>query len=309
MTLYLSDDDVKRVLTTADCVEVLDDLFKQESRGLVENIPRQRGRYGKVTGTLMGGAVLGSQAYLVRHSTVSLLYNTETGKLDAILPPNTVAWIRTGAASGLATKYMARADSSVVGMIGTGRQSITQLEAICAVRAIKQVKVYSRSAENREKFAREMEDRVGTEVVPVGTTEECVSGSDVVVTITNAREPVFDGNLLEPGMHINAAGNNGAAKREIDEKTIQRADLIVLDNKDQAQIECGELITAAANGTFRWAEAFELHHIVGGKVNGRPSNEAVTLFESQGIGIEDAAASAFVLKKARELGLGQELPF
>ena len=154
-----------------------------------------------------------------------------------------------------------------------------------------------------------MEDLVGVEVLPVATPEAAVQGSDILVTITNSREPVFDGHLLEPGMHVNAAGNNGAAKREIDETTIQCADLIVLDNKEQAKMECGELIAAAANGTFRWAEALELHHVVGGKVSGRPSADAVTLFESQGIGIEDTATSAYVLKKAREQGLGQELPF
>lgn len=309
MALYLSDEDVRKVLTTADCVNVLEDLFRQESRGLVENLPRQRLRFGKSGATIMGGAVLGSQAYLVRHSNVSLLFDTESGKLDAVLPPNTVAWMRTGAASGVATRYMARPDSTVVGMIGTGRQAVTQLEAVCSVRPIKRVKVFSRSADKRENFAREMEDRVGVEVVPVATTEECLKNSDILVTITNAREPVFDGNLLEPGMHVNAAGNNGAAKREIDETTIQRADLIVLDNKEQAKIECGDLIAAAANGTFNWAQAFELHHVVGGKISGRPSNEAITLFESQGIGIEDTAASAYVLRKAREQGLGQELPF
>lgn len=309
MALYLSDEDVRKVLTTADCVDVLEDLFKQESQGLVENLPRQRNRFGKLTATLMGGAVVGSQAYAVRHSSLTLLYNTETGELDAVMPPGTIAWIRTGAASGVAAKYMARPDASVVGMIGTGRQAITQLEAVCSVRPIQRVKVFSRNAENRERFAREMEDLVGVEVVPVGSAEECVRGSDILVTITNSREPVFDGRLLEPGMHVNAAGNNGAAKREIDEAAIQRADLIVVDNKEQAKTECGELIAAAANGAFRWAQALELHHIVGGKVSGRPSWDAVTLFESQGIGSEDTATSAYVLRKAREQGLGQELAF
>lgn len=308
MALYLSDEDVRKVLTTAECVDVLEDLFRQESAGLVENLPRQRGRFGQFTATLMGGAALGSQAYAVRHSSVTLLYNTETGKLDAVMPPSTIAWIRTGAASGVATRHMARADASVVGMIGTGRQAATQIEGVCAVRPIKQVKVFSRSAENRQRFAREMEDRVGVEIKPVASPEECLEGADVVVTITNAREPVFDGHLLAPGMHVNAAGNNGAAKREIDETTI-RADLIVLDNLEQAKHECGELISAAANGAFRWSQAFELHHIVGGKVSGRPSAQAITLFESQGIGIEDTAASAYVLRKAREQGFGRELPF
>jgi ornithine cyclodeaminase/alanine dehydrogenase-like protein (mu-crystallin family) len=309
MALYLSDDDVRQVLSTAECVGVLEDLFQQEARGQVENLPRRRQRFGNATTTLMGGAALGSQAYAVRHSSVTLLYSTQTGKLDAVLQPSAVAWIRTGAASGLATKHMARADASVVGIIGSGRQAVTQLEGVCAVRPIKLVKVYSRTAENRERFARDMEDHLSTEVVPVGTPENCLRGSQIVITITNSREPVFDGGLLEPGMHINAAGANSSTRREVDETTVRRAELIAVDNLEQAKHECGELIWAAERGAFRWQQAVELHQVVSGRVSGRANDESITLFESQGIGIEDTAASAYVLRKAKEQGLGQELPF
>lgn len=307
--MYLSDEDVRKLLTTDECVGVLEDLFRQEAEGLVENLPRRRIRLARGAGTLMGGVALGSQAYAVRHSTVTVLYSTETGKLEALLPPNTVAWIRTGAASGVATKYMARADASVVGIIGTGRQAVTQLEGVCAVRPIKLVKAFSRTPENREKFAKEMQERLDVEVRPVASTGECIRGSDIVTAITNSREPVFDGNLLEPGMHVNAAGANSWTRREVDETTIQRASLVVVDNLEQAKMECGELIWAAERAGFNWRRAVELHEVVSGKVNGRPDDQAITLFESQGIGIEDAAASAYVLRKAKEQGLGQELPF
>jgi len=309
MALYLSDEDVRRLLSTSECVDVLDDLFRQEARGLVENLPRRRKRFGRASSTLMGGTVLGTQAYAVRHSSVTLLYSTETGRLEAALQPSAIAWIRTGAASGVATKYMARPDASVVGTIGAGRQAVTQLEALCAVRPIKLVKVFCRTAETRERFAREMEDHLGTEVVAVATAEECVGGSDIVTTATNSREPVFDGHLLAPGMHVNAVGANSWTRREVDDATIERADLIVVDNLEQAKMECGELVWAAERGSFRWQQAVELHDVVSGKVKGRPTDEAITLFESQGIGIEDVAASAYVLKKARAQGLGQELPF
>lgn len=309
MTIFLSNDDVRKLLPMHECISVLEDLFRQEADGLVENLPRQRIRFPKSMATIMGGVVQGAGAYGVRHSSATLLYNTETGKLDAVLEPGSLAWIRTGAATGVAVKHMSHPDASVVGMIGTGRQALTQIEAVCAVRPVKLVKVFSRNEENRGKFAREMEDRLGVEVTPVATSDECLRGSQIVVAITNSREPVFDGNLIEPGTHVTAAGNNSWTKREIDETTITRASLVVVDNLQQAKIECGELIWAVERGAFKWRQAVELHEVVSGKVNGRPSDDAITLFESQGIGIEDVAGSAYVLKKAREQGIGQQLPF
>ncbi|TAJ23369.1 MAG: ornithine cyclodeaminase family protein [Planctomycetota bacterium] len=309
MALFLTNDDVRRLLPMGECVTVLEELFMQESRGSVENLPRQRFRFGKAGATIMGGTVLEAQAHAVRHSTATLLYNTETGRLDAVLEPGTLAWIRTGAASGVAVKHMSAPDASVVGMIGTGRQAITQIEAICAVRPVKTVKVFSRDAGKRESFAAEMATRLGVSVVPVATTEECIRGSQIVIAITSAREPVFDGALLEPGTCVVAAGSNSWMKREVDDTTIQRSALVVVDNLEQAQIECGELIWAVERGTFRWRQARELHQVVSGEVKGRPSADAITLFESQGIGIEDAAASAYVLQKARAAGIGLELPF
>lgn len=310
MALYLTNDDVRGLLTVAECVEVLEDLFRQESEGLVENIARRRTRFGgRGGGTLMGGAVLGSGAYAVRHSSHMLFYDTDSGRLEAVLEPGTLAWIRTGAATGVAVRHMSAEDAAVAGVIGTGRQAVTQVEAICAVRQLQRVKVYSRNEEHRMQFAAEMSERTGVEVVPAASAEEAVRGSQIVVAITNAREPVFDGSWLERGTHVTAAGSNSWTKREVDETTIERAELVAVDNMEQAKIECGELIWAAERGGFRWQRAVELHEVVSGRVRGWPADGAITLFESQGIGIEDVAASAYVLKKAREAGVGTELPF
>lgn len=309
MAIFITNDDVRQLLPMAECVAVLEELFRQESRGTVQNVPRQRLRFGRAGATLMGGTVLESRAHGVRTSSATLLYNTDTGALDAVIEPGTLAWIRTGAASGVAVKHMARPDASVVGMVGTGRQAETQLEAICAVRPIKTVRVHSRTQERREGFAAKMAQRLGVEVVPVASPDDCVRGSHVVVAITSAREPVFDGALLEPGACVVAAGSNSWTKREIDDTTIRRAAVVAVDNLEQAQTECGELIWAVEGGTFRWRQAVELHQVVSGQVAGRPSDDAITLFESQGIGIEDIAASAYVLQKARAAGIGVELPF
>jgi alanine dehydrogenase len=160
MALFLSNDDVRRLLPMDECITVLEDLFRQEAEGLVENLPRRRIRFGATATTLMGGTVLGSNAFGVRHSSVTVLYNTETGKLDAVLEPSTLAWIRTGAASAVAAKYMSAPDASVLGLIGAGRQAATQMEAICAVRPISLVKVYSRDEQRRRQFAADMGERL-----------------------------------------------------------------------------------------------------------------------------------------------------
>ena len=310
MAVFISNDDVRKLLPMAECIDVLEDLFRQEADGLVENIPRRRYRFGGPrAATLMGGVALGSKAYGVRHGSLSLLHDTDTGRLEALIEPSTVAWLRTGAASGVATKHMALADASVVGLIGTGRQAVTQLEAVCAVRSVKRVKAFSRTPEKREQFAREMSEALGIDVEPVASAEESVRGSQIVVAITNSRTPVIDGQWLEPGTHVNAAGANSWTRCEIDETTITRAARVVVDNLEQAKGECGELIAAVERGAFRWRDAVELHQVVGGVVMGRPSSDSVTLFESQGIGTEDVACYAYVLRKAREWGLGAELPF
>lgn len=307
--LYLTNDDVARLLPMDECVEVLEDLFRQESRGLVENISRQRRRFARSSATLMGGVVLGSGYHGVRHATATLLYSTDTGRLEAVIEPSTLAWIRTGAASGVAVKHMARSGRIEVGVLGAGRQAVTQLEAICAVREVTRAKVYARTEATRRDFAAQMRERLGVDVVALDNSADCVRGSDVVVAITNAREPVFDGALLEPGTCVVAAGVNSWSKREIDETTIERAELVAVDNLEQAKIECGDLLWAAEHGRFLWGRAVELHDVVSGRVPGRPSDEAITLFESQGIGIEDIAASAHVLHKARAQGIGVTLPF
>jgi ornithine cyclodeaminase/alanine dehydrogenase-like protein (mu-crystallin family) len=310
MAIFISNDDVRQILTMQATVDILDDLFLQESRGLVENIHRQRRKFADGgAATLMGGAVLGSRVYGVRHSNHSLLYDTASGDLLAVIEPRVVANLRTGAASGVATKYMAREDASVVGCIGTGRQAMAQLQAMLAVRPVKQVKVYSRSAERREPFAKEAAAKLGIDVQAVASPDDCLRDSQILVAITNSRTPVFDGSLLDPGTHVNAAGANSYNRCEVDNTTITRSSVIAVDNLDQAKNECGELILAAQEGVFRWGQAVELHEIVGGRVNGRPSPDAITLFESQGIGIEDVACYAYVYREARERGLGVDLPF
>ena len=319
MALFLSEKDVVELLPVAECVDVLDKAFAYAGEGLGENVPRSRIRLPKGYLHFMAAALgpdqsaFGYKAYTSfpggLASSLVLLYHGETGELLSVMEASALGQVRTGAASGLATRYMAQADASTVGIIGTGYQARTQLEAACAVRGIKSAKAFSRTAEKRQAFAGEMSERLSLEVMPAESAEECIRGTDIAITITSSREPVLKGEWLEDGCHVNAAGGNHWMRREIDEVAVNRAGTIVVDDLEQAKVECGDLLWPAERGLFRWSMAHDLRDVVSGKTRGRTQEDSITLFESQGVAIEDVAAALHVYHKAKESGMGQELPF
>ena len=319
MALFLNEQQVARLLPMGECVDVLEEAFAHAASGQVELKPRSRMRMPKGFFHFMAAAdaghrVFGYKAYpsfegAVGSKTVVMLYDYDTGQLLACLEAGRLGQIRTGAASGVATRHMARAGAATVGIIGSGFQARTQLEAICAVRPIRQARVFSRRPERREEFARQMSERLNVEVSASDSAQACVTGADVVVTITSSREPVLQGEWLAPGSHVNAAGGNHWMRREIDEATVTRSQVIVVDDLDQAKLECGDLLWPEARGAFRWDMAHELQEVVAGRVPGRPTDQAITLFESMGVALEDIAAAQLVYRKAKEQGIGQELPF
>lgn len=316
MPLLLSDREVEQVMTMRECVQVMDDVFQQAGQGMTWNRPRSRIRMPRGFHHLMAAAVLGSKVFGLKTYTsfragtrfLTLLYDSETGDLLALVQGSRCSQLRTGAVSAVATKYMARQNAATVGIIGTGFQGRTQLEGVCAVRNIRSVKAYDRVAEIRQTFSTEMSQSLGVEVTPVESAQKCVQGSDIVITMTTSREPVLLGEWLEPGMHINAAGSNHWIRREVDDNVIQRADVVVVDSVPDAQAEAGDLLYPIERGVIRWDQIHELAAVVAGRVPGRTSDEAITLFESQGIAISDVAAAAYVYQKAKERGLGTELP-
>ncbi len=317
MALFLNERDVSELLSVAECIEVLERAFKEEGQGLAENTPRSRIRLPKgflhfMPAAWIGSSVFGYKAYTSFPSggkSIVMLYDGDTGELLCLLEANILGRIRTGAATGLATKHMARHDSTVVGIIGSGSQAQTQLEAVCAIREIKGVRVYSRTFEKRDAFATQMRERLRIAVTPVESGEECIRGADIAITITDAREPVLKGEWLMEGTHINAAGGNHWMRREIDGRAVELAGPIVVDDLEQAKVECGDLIWPSQRGSFRWSQAHELRDVLAGLVNGRPNDTAITLFESQGVDLEDIAAAHHIYQKAKEQGLGVELPF
>ena len=217
--------------------------------------------------------------------------------------------LRTGAASGVATKYLARRDARVAAVIGTGGQAKTQLEAIALVRKLESARAYGRDAAKREKFCAEMSARLGIPVRPCTSAAEAVRGADIISTATTASQPVVSGADLSPGVHINAIGANHAHKRELDDEAVASADIIVVDSVEQSRQEAGDLIIAFHGDEICWTGVKKLSEIVAGKATGRTSDTEVTLFKSNGIASWDLAVAMKVYAAAREKKLGRQLPF
>jgi ornithine cyclodeaminase/alanine dehydrogenase len=299
----------------SDAIAVVERAFRALGEGRAVNQPRRRLVLANLVLHLMDAAwpeegVLGFKAYTAGRAGAHFfvhLFRVEDGEPLAIMEADWLGRVRTGAASGVATKYLARPDASTVGVLGAGGQARTQLMAVCAVRPVREARVYSRTPERRERYAAEMAELLGIAVHPVDDARSAVEGVDIVVTATTAREPVLLGSWLRPGVHVNAIGVNWPNRREIDAETVRRADVVVVDSVEQARLESGDLLPVVEGGELRWDAVRELGAVVAGLAPGRPRPEAITLFESHGIALEDVAAAALVERRARGGGLGQRL--
>lgn len=316
MALLLTETDVAALLPMSLALEAVEEVFRWQGEGKVTNRPRVRlpvpgGLLHVMPAALPEAKVMGLKSYAtVRGGTkfVVLLFSAETGALLAVIEADRLGQKRTGAASGVATKYLARRDADRVGCYGTGWQARAQLEAVCAVRAVREVRIYGRDAERRARFAEEMERILGLTITPVESPDQAAREASILITITSSRTPVLEGRWMAPGTHVNAAGSNHLQRAELDVEAIRRATLIVTDSLEQARLECGDLAVAIQQGAVRWDAVHELGEVVAGKRPGRQGENDVTLFESQGVAMEDIVVAARLVTRARAQGLGQELP-
>lgn len=317
MTRYLSERDVESLLTMPLALQAVEQALHDLASARAVDVPRVRAHIPAGTLHVLEAAapemgVIGYKAYYALHGKGTRyyvnLFDIVSGVLEAIIEASYVGMMRTGAASGVATRHMAREDSRVVGMIGAGKQAVGQLEAVCQVRDIREVRVYSRTHERARRFCESMSSRLGLEVRAVPDVAEAVRGADIVNVITKAADPVLSGALLTEGQHINAAGSNALSRRELDEAAVRRASRIVVDARGTASKECGDLLPLVEKGVLHWERLPELGEVVAGRVPGRTTKEEITLFESQGMGIQDIYVSARLLAIARERGVGVDLP-
>lgn len=317
MALFLSESDVKSLLSMDLALEAVESAHRAHAQGRAIDIPRQRTRVPAASlhilqGALLDEGVMGYKAYTVSKEGARFLvhlFDAANGKLQAVIEADYLGMTRTGAAGGIAAKFLARPEASVVGLIGTGWQAQSQLEALCRVRQIGRVKLYSRDAEKRRVASVDFSRRFGVAAEPVDSAEAAVRDSDIVVAITSASTPVVLGDWLATGTHINAAGSNALIRRELDEKAVGRASLVCVDSRATALREAGDLLPALEKGRLHEGQLVELGEIVAGSRPVRQDAAAITLFESQGMAIQDLALAVRLLKMARERGLGAELPY
>jgi alanine dehydrogenase len=306
--LYLTESDVLNLLSIDDCLALMRTAFERLASGEAMNQPRRRLTLPtRSTLHYMAGSdgqYFGAKVYSTNpgHTPhfLFLLYRVEDAELLAVIEANHLGQIRTGAASGYATELLARPDSRTVAVIGSGFQARTQVAAIrAAMPGIGRILVWSRSAEKRETFARECA------VEAAGTAEEAVRGADIVVTATNAVEPVIETGWVAPGTHLNAMGSNQARRRELPGELVRRADLIVADSIEQSRMESGDLLLAFSSES-EWERVVELKDVTAGRfARNRPTD--ITLFKSNGLAVEDVIAAGWVYERALQSGAGRPI--
>lgn len=321
MARLLQEDDIRSLLTMEDALTAVEDAFRAVARGQAVNIARQRGALHGATLNAMGAIstaldLMAMKVYPIVRQDITvgssfqvLVYRISTGALIGVLEAETLAQVRTGAASGVATKFLARPQSRVMTLYGAGWQAQAQLDAISRVLpALERVNVVGRSPERVQLFCADMAKRLQLELIPNPDPEQAVTEADVVTTVTGSSTPVFDGRWLRPGVHVNAVGSNFAQKQELDALTVRRAHRIVVDDIAVARMECGDLLHPDASAGLDWNAIHPLSDVVGGIVPGRTAPDEITLFESHGLGLEDLAVASVILDLAQRRGIGMEIP-
>ncbi len=317
MALYLSEDDVKQVLTMEMALDGVESAHRDLALGRASDTPRARSRLPQTALHILQGAlpdqgILGYKAYTSNRSGNRFLvhlFDAASGQLRAVVAADYLGMMRTGATSGVAARWLARPDSTIAGVFGAGWQAEGHIRAICATLPLARVKVFSRKADKLQDFCRRLSEQTGIAVVPALSAEDTVRGSDVVGTVTTAAQPLFEADWLESGAHINAAGSNALIRQELSEATVRRCAVIAVDSVPTALAECGDLLPLLEKGRLHERQLLELGDVIAGRRAGRESAGQITLFESQGMAIQDLAVAWRVAQAAEARGLGVPLPF
>ena len=315
--LYFAESEVREMLPMGEAIQLMQTAFERLATGEAMNQPRRR--LILPTGSVLhymaasDGRYFGAKIYSAhaRHGAhfLFLLYRAEDAQPLALMEANYLGQIRTGAVSGLATRYMARTDADTLGIIGSGFQARSQLAAMLAVRAFREVSVWSRDPDRRNAFAAECSAAFSTKVAAVSAAEDAVRASAVVVTATNAKDPVLSSDWVAAGTHVNAMGSNQARRRELPAELVQRADWIAVDSIEQARMESGDLLLALDEKGWSDPRLIELKDIVVSKPPHKRRPADITIFKSNGLAVEDAICAGYVYERGVEEGRGAEMRY
>jgi ornithine cyclodeaminase/alanine dehydrogenase-like protein (mu-crystallin family) len=307
--LFLSEAEVERVLEPSAAVDAVEGSFRRMAAGVVEIAPRRRlrleeGRLADMAASDLELGIAGAKVYggfADGAAFVVVLFAADRPELIAVLEADNLGRLRTGAASAVAAKYLAREGATSLGVIGCGSQAETQVACIrAALPTVERVVAYCRTERNLKAFCK----RVGAEA---GESNRDAAEQDIVVTITTSRDPVLRGEWLQPGALVCAAGANNGTSRELDNVVLERATFVCCDWKEQARIESADLIEPVQQGVLDWLEVHELHEVVGGELPGRQSPDDIVVFKSNGLASWDVAAGAEAVERARGQNVGTEL--
>lgn len=324
MVLVLNGKDIQKILNMKETIDIVEEAFLELSNGTVEMPLRQIILEPKKNGwiAVMSSYIKNMKALATKVVTVYpnnpkknlpttiasiILNDPDTGKPLAIINGGYLTAIRTGAISGVATKYLAKKNAKTLGIFGAGIQARTQLEAIVNVRKISDAYVYDMFPESSKKFVEEMSKKLEITITPVDDPIKCVKDCDIIATATTSKTPIFDGHIIDPGTHINAVGSHMANTRELDTVSIISSKVVV-DSKDAALKEYGEFVIPIKEGTISAQNIYcELSEIVSGKMKGRINDEEKTIFKSGGLAIQDTAVAYLAYTNAIKLGIGTEI--
>lgn len=337
MAIYLSNEEVRQVLDMPRCIEVFHAALQELVAGRATSEPRAHGYLSDPDGRMFrmklfhgGATALGAYALRVvtdfleprtvagmsrrdqrRRFNKILVFSLETGDLIGIVEDDYLQRLRVGAESAVVARKLARPDAAVLGLIGAGRQARTQLMGLAEVCALREVRVYSPTRENRRAFAAEMTEQVGVPVTAVETAQDAVVGADIAVAATNSSEPVLRGAWLEPGMHVISIVNSdkNLPRREVDDEVMRRSSPIVISSREQvSNDEPADVFGPLRAGVISWGKLLPMVELFGNDQAGRRSDDQITMHKNNGMSIQFVAAAASALASARELGLGRELP-
>jgi len=309
MPLYLTESDVAGLVSPAEAVDAVDRCFRRMAAGEIEIAPRRRlrlpeGALADMAASDHGLGLAGGKLYAATPdgaTFVVCLFDAESSALVAVIEADRLGQLRTGAASGVAARHLAKSGAASLGVIGCGHQAETQVACIrAAVPSIERIVAFCRTSEKLAAFCERMD-------AEPGESHRDAAGQDVVVTITSSRDPVLRGEWLAPGTLVVAAGANVVSRRELDNTVLQRASFVCCDLLVQAKLESGDLVEPVQAGVLDWLEVHELHEVVAGETAGRQADDDIVVFKSNGLAAWDVALGAEAVRIARERGVGTDL--
>jgi alanine dehydrogenase len=306
LTRWLDEDDVQRLITLEEAIDVLAQAHRMLADGTAVNLPRghaawQGGILHAVGAAIPGLGLAGTKVWTYTpagaHPLV-VLHSTHDGRLLGLVDALALGQLRTAATSGLGTRLLARPEAHTLAIIGTGRQALRQVLAVCAVRKIEAVRIFGRDPQRRAAFAARVRDAVAAEVTHHPTVAHTVEGADVLTTVTRASEPVVGAGHLTPGLHINAVGSITPTARELDVAAVERCDVVAVDSIEQARQDAGELLAAERQATYDWGRVVQLSELVADTAPGRTDERQITLLRALGVGLADVAVAGAILSRA-----------